>query len=118
MRQIGFSTGALAYSDFQLGLNILRNSHIRTIELSALRENELPPLIGALDCLDLADFTYISVHAPSKYEPAREKEIIALLAKVGKRKWPIILHPDTIHDFSAWHVFADLLFIENMDKRN
>lgn len=118
MRPIGFSTGALAYSDFQLGLKILRNNNTRTIELSALRENELSPLVGALDSLDLTDFTYVSVHAPSKYEPIREKEIIALLTKAAKRKWPIIVHPDTIYNFSAWHVFADLLFIENMDKRN
>jgi hypothetical protein len=118
MRPIGFSTGALAYSDFQLGLKILKNVHAKTIELSALRDNELSPLIGALDSLDLADFTYVSVHAPSRYEPAREKEIVSLLAKVAERKWPIILHPDAIHDFSAWRVFADLLFIENMDKRN
>lgn len=118
MRPIGFSTGALAYGDFQLGLRILRNKHVRAIELSALRENELPPLVDALDTLDLAGFTYVSVHAPSKYEPGCEKEIITLLANVAKRKWPIIVHPDTIHDFSAWHVFGDLLFIENMDKRN
>ena len=118
MRQIGFSTGALAYSDFRLGLKILRNKDTHVIELSALRENELGPLIGALDSLDLSKFTYISIHAPSRYERAREREIIALLKSVAKRRWPIVLHPDTIHDFSAWNAFGDLLLIENMDKRN
>ena len=31
--------------------------------------------------------------------------------------WPIVLHPDTIHDFSAWRVFGRQLAIENMDRR-
>jgi len=118
MRPIGFSTGALAYGDFGLGLKILGKIHIRAVELSALREHELAPLIEALDSLDLSGFKYVSVHAPSKFGPGREKEIITLLAKVAEHNWPIILHPDTIHNYSAWNVFADLLFIENMDKRN
>lgn len=118
MRPMGFSTGALAYGDFGLALKILGNTHRRAVELSALREHELAPLIKALDSLDLSNFKYVSVHAPSKFVPAQEKEIITLLAKVANRNWPIILHPDTIHNYSSWNVFADLLFIENMDKRN
>jgi hypothetical protein len=118
MRLVGFSTGALAYSDFRLGLKIVRESHTRAIELSALRENELAPLVEALSTLSLTEFSYISVHAPSKYAPARENELIALLRKVADRKWPIVVHPDAIQDCSAWQVFKDLLLIENMDKRN
>jgi hypothetical protein len=118
MRLIGYSTGALAYSDFRLGLKILRTTNSKAVELSALREHELAPLIAGIDSLDLSDFTYVSVHAPSKYESAREKKIISLLGKVAERNWPIVLHPDTIHDFSAWHTFGHMLFIENMDKRN
>jgi hypothetical protein len=118
MRLLGFSTGALAYSDFKLGLKILVGNHTKAIELSALREDEISSLIGALGSLDLSTFTYISVHAPSKYDRSREKELITLLLEVYKRNWPIIVHPDAIQDFSAWRVFAGLLFIENMDKRN
>jgi len=118
MRLIGFSTGALAYSDFQFGLRILMNSHAKAIELSALRENEISPLVHSLSSLNLASFKYISVHAPSKYDPLRESELIVLLKQVAKRNWPIIVHPDAIQNFAAWRVFADLLFIENMDKRN
>ncbi len=118
MRPIGFSTGALAYGDFRRGLAILEGGHTKSVELSALRENELVPLIAALDSLDLSRFSYISVHAPSKYEPAHERQITELLKRVANRGWPIVLHPDTVHDFSAWAVFRDLLFIENMDKRN
>ena len=118
MRPIGYSTGALAYADFRLGLRMLRNKSLATVELSALREPELAPLVSAIDSLDLSQFTYVSVHAPSKYEPSNEKEIIYLLKNVAQRGWPIILHPNAIHDFGAWGSFGNLLLIENMDKRN
>ena len=118
MRTIGFSTGALAYSDFRLGLKILSSTMAIAVELSALRETELEPLVNAIDSLNLVHFQYISVHAPSHYEPRHEPRIIALLKKVCERNWPIIVHPDTIHDFSAWNSFGGLLLVENMDKRN
>ncbi len=118
MRLIGFSTGALAYSDFQRGLTILRRGHSKAVELSALREAELAPLIRSLQLLDLRQFTYVSVHAPSRYEHSREREIIDLLQVAASRKWPIVLHADAVHDFSAWDAFGDRLLIENMDKRN
>jgi hypothetical protein len=118
MRPVGFSTGALAYGDFRRGLAILHSKRAKAVELSALRENELAPLIGALDSLDLSQFTYISVHAPSRFEPSHEGAIVDLLKNAANRGWPIILHPDAVHDFSAWSVFRDLLLIENMDKRN
>ena len=59
MRRIGFSTGALAFGDFHAGLQILRANRVDTVELSALREIELIPLINALDSLDLSSFKYI-----------------------------------------------------------
>ncbi len=118
MRPIGFSTGALAYADFRRALAILDGTHTSVVELSALRENELAPLIEGLDSLDVSRFTYISVHAPSRYEPSHEREIINRLRNVASRNWHIILHPDAVHEFAAWNVFRDLVLIENMDKRN
>jgi hypothetical protein len=118
MRPMGFSTGALAYSDFRLGLGILQRKGAKLVELSALRDAELAPLVTALDSLELSEMDYVSVHAPSKYDPARESEIISLLEPVAERGWPIILHPDAICDFSSWKTFGELLLIENMDKRN
>ncbi len=32
-------------------------------------------------------------------------------------KWPIVVHPDTIHDFKLWIRFGKRLAIENMDRR-
>lgn len=118
MRQIGFSTGALAHSDFELGLKVLKGKGTRAVELSALRENELAPLIGALDSLDLTEFAYISVHAPSRYQRTQERDIIGLLQSVIKRRWPIVVHPDAIYDFAIWNALGGSILIENMDKRN
>jgi hypothetical protein len=118
MRPIGFSTGALAYGDFRQGLTALRGKHAATVELSALREKELTPLVNALDSLELQGYTYISVHAPSKFEKEQEKAIVDLLGTVASRGWRIVLHPDAIRDVVLWKSFGPLLLIENMDKRN
>ena len=48
MRPIGFSTGALAYGDFRRGLDIVRENQLPVVELSALREPELEPLVASL----------------------------------------------------------------------
>jgi len=117
MRPIGFSTGALAHADFLQGVNILMEKKVSVIELSALRQRELAPLVDALETLDLSSFDYVSVHAPSQLDEGTEREIVTLLASVTDRGWPIIVHPDVITDFSMWSNFGELLFLENMDKR-
>ncbi len=117
MRPIGFSTGALAYADFRQGLSIIRAHNLRTAELSALRENELEPLIESMDDLDLGDLDYVSFHAPSKLRTLSENKVIKLLERPAERNWPLIVHPDVIERFDRWAVFGELLCIENMDKR-
>ena len=66
MHPIGFSTGALALGDFRAALGMLEAHSCKVLELSALRETELPTLMDSLDRLDLSPFDYISVHAPSR----------------------------------------------------
>jgi hypothetical protein len=117
MRPIGFSTGALAYSDFQQGLAIIRAHNLKVVELSALRDNELRPLIDVIDELKLDNFDYVSFHVPSKFKVMGEEEIVELLKRVAKKNWPLIVHPDVIERFDRWSVFGELLSIENMDKR-
>src|SRR3954451_22620697 len=74
MRPIGFSTGALAKGDFALGLDAQRNvAGIDAVELSALRDHELPTLVDAIGSLDLDDFEYVSFHAPSRLAAMDEK---------------------------------------------
>lgn len=117
MRSIGFSSGALAYADFRRGVAMLHGKDVHALELSALRQEELRPLLGGLDKLDLSQFAYVAVHAPSEFPAQDEKDIVNLLLPLCLRGWPIVLHPDAIHDFSLWRGLGRLLCVENMDKR-
>ena len=94
MRMIGFSTGALARSDYRHALGMLADKDVNAVELSALRQEELQPLVEDLDNLDLRKFQYIAVHAPSSLDPAFEEIAIHLLATAAARGWPIIVHPN------------------------
>jgi hypothetical protein len=117
MKRIGFSTGALAAGNFSQSLQMLSGKNVNAVELSALRQDELAPLVRQLDQLDLSRFQYISFHAPSAMEPSYEATALGLLKQVAARNWPIIVHPDAMHNPSAWACLGDCLCIENMDKR-
>jgi hypothetical protein len=58
---IGFSTGSIAMADVRRGLGVARHRRARAVELSALREEELDPLLESLDGLDddLKQFEYV-----------------------------------------------------------
>lgn len=116
MRPVGFSTGALAKGDFHRALHMLRGKGCFAVELSALREPELDPLVEAASTLDLAEFGYVSVHAPSRIL-GDETAIVAKLDKLAVLGWPIVVHPDVIQDFEAWKILGPRLVIENMDMR-
>jgi sugar phosphate isomerase/epimerase len=116
-RPIGFSTGALALADFRRALRMLRRRGVGAVELSTLREAELAPLLESLDSLELADYAYVSLHAPSRFQSLAEEEVARLLKPLLARRWPIIVHPDALTQQSVWQEFGDRLCIENMDKR-
>ena len=117
--QIGFSTGSLALDDFRRGVKIANNGRVKAIELSALRENELDPLISWLESLqaDLAPFEYVSFHAPSRIKSLSEQELVKRLQKIADKDWSIIVHPDLIHDVALWKKLGKAVCIENMDRR-
>jgi hypothetical protein len=118
MRHIGFSTGAVAGGDFSSALTLLANQPgIDSIELSALRLSEVAPLLRAIPNLDLNRYSYISFHAPSSFPAEQEAPLIAMLTRFLPEEWPIVLHPDTIHDASLWRVLGNRVAIENMDRR-
>ncbi|MFN7933235.1 MAG: hypothetical protein U0R19_07900 [Bryobacteraceae bacterium] len=117
MRQIGFSTGALARGDFRLALAILQRYNIRVVELSALRVEELEPLVDAIPDLDLSEFTFVSVHAPSRFPTQDEAWVLRQLQRLADRGYPVIVHPDVIVDPRRWCVLGSQLLLENMDKR-
>lgn len=117
MRPLGFSTGALARGDFIRGVQLQRHKPaIDAIELSALRDHELPLLIDALPQLDLDGFSYVSLHAPSQLSSLSEGDVIRLLRRVPE-PWPIVVHPEIIRTPASWKPFGAQLCLENMDNR-
>jgi hypothetical protein len=116
-RSIGFSTGALAQSDFRRGLAMQLRQGLDAVELSALRDAELRPLLEALDGLEVSSYHYVSFHAPSQITSLSEADLVQQLKTLLPRRWPIIVHPDAITDFKLWECLGEWLCIENMDKR-
>lgn len=115
---IGFSTGSLAHEKVRVGLRMVSGQQTAAIELSALREEELIPLVRDLDTLELSQFDYVSLHAPSRLVEFSEQEVVSTLMQVVLQKnWPIIVHPDIIVNFDLWSQLGNKLCLENMDKR-
>lgn len=117
MDQIGFSTGSVVRSDPHAALRLLARTRTGAVELSAIRVFELEPLIDAVRSLPLHTYTYISVHAPSAFDRRDERAIARLLRPVAERGWPVVVHPDALHDFGVWAEFGSALCVENMDRR-
>jgi hypothetical protein len=119
MRKFGLSTGAVARGDFVKGLEVateVANYINSAVELSALRGSELKPLLEALPNLNLSPFRYVSIHAPSKFDPSKEREIVESLM-TETRDYNVIVHPDVIRDPSIWVGLGSRLCLENMDNR-
>jgi hypothetical protein len=117
MRPIGLSTGAIAKTDFHRALRELRTRNINVVELSALRLEELEPLTLVLPTFDLESFSFVSIHAPSRFPQALESQVVEHLFPAIAMKIPVVVHPDTIYSAELWTKFGRLLLIENMDKR-
>jgi hypothetical protein len=117
MRPIGFSTGALALGDFRGALGMLKSARTKAVELSALRDHEVDPLMKALPDLDLSGYSYVSVHVPSGFRSLTEADVAARLRPCIDREIAVVMHPDAIKDPKCWASFGPLLCIENMDKR-
>lgn len=117
MRTLGFSTGALAYGNFHRALEMLRPYDTHAVELSALRQPELGPLTAASNDLDLSQYRYVAVHAPSNVDVEAERQVVNYLLDLATHGWSIVVHPDAIHDYGVWREFGNLLCVENMDKR-
>jgi hypothetical protein len=114
---LGFSTGALERGDYATAVSWMVSHHIRTMELSALRFDELEPLVTGLDALPLDQFDYVSFHAPSFFEREQEEQVIDLLKPIQLKGWNIIVHPDVIYTPRLWTCFGEQLLVENMDRR-
>lgn len=116
-RLFGFSTGALAQSDWRRGLELCRETGVEGVELSALRLPELQPLINAADTLNLSAFSYVSLHLPSRFSINDESNVFRCAEQIANKNWPLVVHPDVISDWDLWSELGRLVCIENMDKR-
>ncbi|MEK7406034.1 MAG: TIM barrel protein [Acidobacteriota bacterium] len=96
---------------------MIHRRNLRAIELSALREPELIGLVEGLHDLDLSEFNYIAVHAPSQIKREHEEGVVQLLVRVSRYSWPIVVHPDAMHKPRLWKCLGEVLCIENTDKR-
>src|SRR5438128_4699663 len=101
MRRVGFSTGAISRGDFRRALGVLVRHELDVVELSALRVNELEPLVAALPTLDLSSFSFVGVHAPSRFGESDECVIVASLSKIPA-PIPIVVHPDVLFNPDLW----------------
>lgn len=117
MRPIGFSTGALARGDFRRALDLLGEHEVAAVELSALRLEELEPLVAAMPTLDLRRFSFVSIHAPSRFTAASERWVVDQLGSTAENNYPVVVHPDVVFTPVLWNELGDRLLIENMDKR-
>ncbi len=116
MRPIGFSSGALAKGDYRRGVELQERGAFTALELSALREPELQPLVAAARSLVLGRFSYVSFHAPSAFKTLGEEEVVGLLAELPEQ-WPIVVHPDLVDHPEVWARLGSRLCLENMDLR-
>ena len=117
MKRIGFSTGAIAKGDFQSALARLRLLAVSVVELSALRLEELDPLIDSLPGLNLDCFEFVFLHAPSRFSDVHEEHVLDRLRTAVDQGIPVVVHPDVISTPRAWEDLGSMLLIENMDKR-
>lgn len=97
MRPIGFSTGAVAYSDFRAALQILESTSATAVELSALRPSELRPLLDASGALQFTKYSHISVHLPSSILIDSERDLLKMASQFPE-DWLLITHPDVIRE--------------------
>jgi hypothetical protein len=116
MRPVGFSTGAVAYSNFREALKLLGQTTATAVELSALRSSELQPLVEAKSTVPVGRYSQISIHLPSSFDADFESNLLSLAAQFPT-DWPLVAHPDAIQEWELWRKLGSRVCIENMDKR-
>jgi Xylose isomerase-like TIM barrel len=116
---VGASTGYMVGSrgDWPRLLDEASRVSSFAVELTALREDELPGLLKYLSDAPTLPFRYVSVHGPSKARQMPEEELAALLAELPPFVSAIVLHPDQIGDPRLYARLGSRLVIENMDSR-
>ena len=65
-KAFGFSTGALGRGDVKKALRVASGHATEAVEYSALRADELEPLVNLLLKQGAGDFRYVAVHAHTR----------------------------------------------------
>lgn len=105
-------------SDIKKALELSDRHHAGAVEYSALRFDELKPLVAYLLTHGTGHYRYAAFHAPSRFDAADEPVVVALLKElIQKLKLRIVVHPDVIHDHALWRELGEWLCVENMDHR-
>lgn len=120
----GFSTGCLHKSGLTLRgqLELIAKTGCTAVELNFLRANDLVANRNADVCRDeLGPFQYVSLHAPI-YPYSRDNgtfDIFAAIRKINKTRGLdlVVVHPDTVRDFSVFDNLNFPVAFENMDIR-
>lgn len=68
---------------------MVNGKDIHVLELSALRQPELVPMLNGLGELDLRQFDYVAVHAPSEFSAEDESNITDKLSGVCSRGYAV-----------------------------
>lgn len=87
------------------------------VEVSALANKELEPLVSYLSGRPRLPFRYLSVHGPSKGESLETEELFALLLELAPLCDGIVMHPDRLTDLAMCRRLGRTLILENMDAR-
>jgi hypothetical protein len=114
----GISTGVLRHeaTDWPELVHIAAEVHgTAAIELAALSEPELEPLLRYLEDADLTRFGFVSVHGPVKRRRMPEPDLIDLLVELPDAVDAIVVHPDLIEDITRYRKLGSRLAVENMD---
>lgn len=126
MTNIGFSTGCLYRSNLDIKdrIKLFLSLGATAMELSFTKPCHLNQFKLTSDMIkDIKKFSYISIHAPWKeveYDSDTITNTIIQKLKSLCEQLPIngiVVHPNTINDFSRLLTSGLPILIENMDKR-
>lgn len=115
----GVSTGFMwdQRGDWHAQLALASQFSTAAIELSALSEDEVEPLLDFLRQTPSLPFRFRSVHGPAKNRQLDEAGLVDLLIDFQNLCDGIVMHPDTMRDLALYRILGRQLIIENMDDR-
>jgi hypothetical protein len=117
MMQFGFPSGKL--DKLSLWAAVERNLRVtdRAMEITALRYDEYDDITAAMHRITFPTSCDVSFHAPARFTTWQERYLAYLLSQKPMVQFPVVLHPDAIHDHENWEPLQGRLRIENMDLR-